>query len=94
MAGESEFEPIEFHGRHTHVVLFRDAWGPCLRISLKKRGIYKLLVKRFGSHDPLLKKRIQVNNPGKDILLRLPMGLSNECLQKTWIKISPTAQTF
>ena len=93
MSDRTKFKAIHFHGRAAQVTLDKDLWGPFVQITFKTRGIYKILVKRFGSPDALLRKKIRVNNLSQRVIIRLPMGLSNACLENTWMKIYPLATT-
>lgn len=91
---EAKFEPMHFYGRHAQIALCRDHWGPFVEISFKRRGLYQMLVKRFGSPDALLHKRFRVNDPSQKVISRLPAGMNTTCLEKVWIKIKQLPATF
>ena len=68
---KERFTPLEFHNRYASVILGRDAWGPTLRVSVKKPGRYEISVTSEGYSTPVLREEMEFKGLDREQVIRL-----------------------
>ena len=86
---KERFTPPEFHNRYASVILGRDAWGPTLRVSVKKPGRYEISVTSEGYSTPVLREEMEFKGLDREQVIRLPSRMSGECIERSYLTLRP-----
>jgi hypothetical protein len=86
---KERFTPLEFHNRYASVIIGRDAWGPTLRVSVKKPGRYEISVTSEGYSIPVLREEMEFQGLDRERVIRLPSRMSDECIERLYLTLRP-----
>jgi hypothetical protein len=86
---KERFTPLEFHNRYASVIIGRDAWGPTLRVSVKKPGRYEISVTSEGYSIPVLREEMEFQGLDRERVIRLPSRMNDECIERLYLTLRP-----
>ena len=84
---EERFTPLEFHNRYASVLLDRDAWGPTLKVTVKKPGCYEISVTSQGYRIPIVHEQMEFVGLDRKRVIRLSSRMSDECIGRLYLRL-------